>query len=65
MALIRSHQPLGCFASQREDGEARAIVQLLRDFTPAAETVATYLGCDTAPDDLDLTKPLVVQTMPA
>lgn len=50
LALMRSHQPGGRFASQQEDDEARAIERLLRGFTLAVETAAIYLGRDTAPD---------------
>lgn len=50
LALMRSHQPEGRFASQQEDDEARAIVRLLRGFTLAVETAAIYLGRDTAPE---------------
>jgi hypothetical protein len=50
LALMRSHQREGRFASQQEDDEARAIVRLLRGFTLAVETAAIYLGRDTAPD---------------
>ena len=44
LALMRSHQPEGRFASQDEEIEARRIVQLLRGFTLAVETAAIYLG---------------------
>ena len=44
LALMRSHQPEGRFASQDEEIEARQIVQLLRGFTLAVETAAIYLG---------------------
>ena len=44
LALMRSHQPEGRFASQDEEKEARQIVQLLRGFTLAVETAAIYLG---------------------
>ncbi len=44
LALMRSHQPEGRFASQQEDDRARAIVRLLRGFTLAVETAAIYLG---------------------
>jgi tetratricopeptide (TPR) repeat protein len=44
LALMRSHQPEGRFASQDEENEARRIVQLLRGFTLAVETAAIYLG---------------------
>jgi tetratricopeptide (TPR) repeat protein len=50
LALMRSHQPEGCFGSQEEDDEARAIVRLLRGFTLAVETAAVYLGRNIAPD---------------
>ena len=50
LALMRSHQPEGRFASPDEDNEARRIVQLLRGFTLAVETAAIYLGRHPAPD---------------
>jgi tetratricopeptide (TPR) repeat protein len=50
LALMRSHQPEGRFASQDEDNEARLIVRLLRGFTLAVETAAIYLGRHPAPD---------------
>jgi tetratricopeptide (TPR) repeat protein len=50
LALMRSHQPEGRFASQEEDNEARHIVRLLRGFTLAVETAAIYLGRYPAPD---------------
>jgi tetratricopeptide (TPR) repeat protein len=50
LALMRSHQPEGRFASQDEDNGARQIIQLLRGFTLAVETAAIYLGRHPAPD---------------
>jgi hypothetical protein len=50
LALMRSHQPEGRFASQDEDNEARLIVRLLRGFTLAVETAAIFLGRHPAPD---------------
>ena len=50
LALMRSHQSEGRFASQDEDNEARQIVRLLRGFTLAVETAAIYLGRHPAPD---------------
>jgi tetratricopeptide (TPR) repeat protein len=50
LALMRSHQPEGRFASPDEDNEARLIVRLLRGFTLAVETAAIYLGRHPAPD---------------
>jgi tetratricopeptide (TPR) repeat protein len=50
LALMRSHQPTGRFASEDEENEARRIVQLLRGFTLAVETAAIYLGRHAAPD---------------
>ncbi len=50
LALMRSHQPEGRFASQDEENEARLIVRLLRGFTLAVETAAIYLGRHPAPD---------------
>ena len=50
LALMRSHQPEGRFASQDEDNEAHQIVLLLRGFTLAVETAAIYLGRHSAPD---------------
>ena len=44
LALMRSHQPEGRFATETEDDEARKIVHLLRGFTLAVETAAIYLG---------------------
>lgn len=50
LALMRSHQPEGRFASSDEDNEARQIVRLLCGFTLAVETAAIYLGRHPAPD---------------
>jgi Tfp pilus assembly protein PilF len=44
VALLRSHQAEGRFASPAEDQEARQIVRLLAGFTLAVETAAIYLG---------------------
>ncbi|MGO9776029.1 MAG: tetratricopeptide repeat protein [Terracidiphilus sp.] len=50
LALMRSHQLEGRFASSDEDNEARQIVRVLRGFTLAVETAAIYLGRHPAPD---------------
>ncbi len=50
LALMRSHQPEGRFASAEEDERAREIVRLLDRFTLAVETAAIFLGRHERPE---------------